>query len=164
MNELFNKISSYHLFNYLLPGCLFVAVATATTEHHLEQTNPVLGLFVYYFYGLMISRVGSLLLKPFLEWIGFLGPAQYADFVAACKNDSKIDELSETNNMYRSLCSLLIVLILLLAITALERNFQGIRKWELPFLIPTFLVLLLFSYKKQTEYITKRVKANLVAK
>lgn len=163
MNELLSKISSYHLFNYLLPGSLFAVVATELTHRQFVQQNLVLGLFVYYFYGLIISRVGSLFVEPFLKWVRFLKFADYRDFVAACKKDPKIDELSETNNMYRTLCTLLITLTLLQGIVLLELKYPQLKRAELPVLIAAVFGLLLFSYKKQTGYITKRVKANVDA-
>ena len=163
MNELLSKISSYHLFNYLLPGSLFAVVATELTHRQFVQQNLVLGLFVYYFYGLIISRVGSLFVEPFLKWVRFLRFADYRDFVAACKKDPKIDELSETNNMYRTLCTLLITLTLLQGIVLLELKYPQLKRAELPVLIAAVFGLLLFSYKKQTGYITKRVKANVDA-
>lgn len=163
MNELLSKISSYHLFNYLLPGSLFAVVATELTHRQFVQQNLVLGLFVYYFYGLIISRVGSLFVEPFLKWVRFLKFADYRDFVAACKKDPKIDELSETNNMYRTLCTLLIALTLLQGIVLLELKYPQLKRTELPVLIAAVFGLLLFSYKKQTGYITKRVKANVDA-
>ena len=161
MNELLSKISSYHLFNYLLPGSLFAVVATALTHRQFVQQNLVLGLFVYYFYGMILSRVGSLFVEPFLRWVRFLKFADYRDFVAACKKDAKIDELSETNNMYRTLCTLLIVLMLLEGIVLLELKYSELKRAELPVLVPIVFGLLLFSYRKQTGYITKRVKANV---
>jgi hypothetical protein len=163
MNELLSKISSYHLFNYLLPGSLFAVVATELTHRQFVQQNLVLGLFVYYFYGLIISRVGSLFVEPFLKWVRFLKFADYRDFVAACKKDPKIDELSETNNMYRTLCTLLIALTLLQGIVLLELKYPQLKRAELPVLIAAVFGLLVFSYKKQTGYITKRVKANVDA-
>jgi len=163
MNELLGKISSYHLFNYLLPGCLFAIVATKFTHHEFTQPNLVLGLFLYYFYGLVISRIGSLVFEPFLRWVKFVTFADYGEFVAACKADSKIDELSEVNNMYRTLCSLLVVLVLLSAYFPIEDKWPGMRQFELPASILILLAIFLLSYRKQTAYITKRVKANLKA-
>lgn len=161
MNELLGKISSYHLFNYLLPGCLFAVVATKFTHHEFTQQNLVLGLFLYYFYGLVISRIGSLVFEPFLRWVKFVTFADYGEFVSACKTDPKIDELSEVNNMYRTLCSLLAVFVFLSAYFPIQAKWPWIRQYELPASISILLAMFLLSYKKQTAYITKRVKANL---
>ena len=76
MNDLLGRISSYHLFNYLLPGCLFAIAAARVTHRQIVPENLALGFFLYYFYGLVISRVGSLAIEPFLKWIGFLNFAE----------------------------------------------------------------------------------------
>ena len=161
MNELLSKISSYHLFNYLLPGCLFGVLASMLTHRPFTQRSIVLGLFVYYFYGLVISRIGSLVVEPLLRRWKFLKFADYGEFIAACRKDPKIDELSETNNMYRTLCTLIIVLILLQGLMFIEIKFPWLRYGEWPALVTLLLTTLLLSYKKQTAYIAKRVKANL---
>lgn len=161
MNELLGKISSYHLFNYLLPGCLFGVVATSLTQRPFTRPSIVLGLFLYYFYGLVISRIGSLVLEPLLRRWKFLKFAEYGEFVAACKKDPKIDELSETNNMYRTLSTLLMVLLLLQGFMLIEMRLPWLRKAEWPALVILLLIMFLLSYKKQTSYIAKRVKANL---
>src|SRR6185437_15825490 len=126
MSELLSKVSSYHLFNYLLPGCLFAIIASKFTGHEFIQQNVVLGLFLYYFYGLVISRIGSLVLEPVLKSLHFLRFAEYGDFVAACKEDPHIAVLSETNNMYRTLSSLLVVLVLAWASPLVEARWGWI--------------------------------------
>lgn len=160
MNDLLSKLSSYHFFNYLLPGCLFAVAATKITHRGFVEQNVVLGLFLYYFYGLVISRFGSLVIEPFLRWVHFITVADYGEFVAACKKDPKIDILSESNNMYRTLCSLLILLVLLRAYVWAEVIYPRLRSWDGPALVAILLAMFLLSYKKQTAYITKRVKAN----
>ena len=49
MKELLAKLSSYNLFNYLLPGILFVVIAEELTKFSFIQEDLVLGVFVYYF-------------------------------------------------------------------------------------------------------------------
>ena len=67
MKELLDKLSSYNIFNYLLPGILFSVLASKTTELNLIQIDIILGVFVYYFIGLIISRIGSLIIEPILK-------------------------------------------------------------------------------------------------
>lgn len=59
-----DKISSYNLFNYFLPGVLFAALADTVTSYNFLQSDLVVGVFVYYFFGLVISRFGSLIIEP----------------------------------------------------------------------------------------------------
>lgn len=67
MDGLLDKISSYNIFNYLLPCSIFAVVADALTSFHVLQEDIVIGLFLYYFIGLVVSRVGSLVIEPSLR-------------------------------------------------------------------------------------------------
>ena len=102
MNEILNKISSYNLFNNLFPGVLFVVIADYFTSFSFTQSDIVSGLILYYFIGLLISRVGSLIVEPFLKWTKLLKFADYHKYVAASKTDPTIEILSEINNTYRT--------------------------------------------------------------
>jgi hypothetical protein len=90
MKEFLDKLSSYNLFNYLLPGIVFVVLSEALTQYSLVQDDIVIGIFLYYFVGLVISRFGSLAIEPMLKRVSFLQFAEYKEFVAACKEDEKI--------------------------------------------------------------------------
>src|SRR5882724_7967172 len=113
LNELLNKISSYNLFNYLLPGILFAVIASKLTRYSFLERDVIVAAFLYYFIGLVVSRFGSLVVEPLLKRSGFIKFADYKSFVAASKQDSKIELLSEANNTYRTLCALFILLLLL---------------------------------------------------
>lgn len=160
MSEIIDKLSSYNLFNYLFPGALFVALSSQVSTRNFAQDDILVALFTYYFIGLVISRIGSLLLEPFLKKIGFLNFANYNSFLSALEKDKKIDEISEANNMYRTLCSLFICLLGLVAIDSIVAVFPEIESFVSPVSIIILFILFLFSYRKQTNYINKRVKAS----
>lgn len=157
MKDLLDKLSSYNIFNYLLPGVLFSVIADKITAYHIIQPNIILGVFLYYFIGLLISRIGSLVIEPVLKYIGFVSFASYSDFVAASKDDSKLELLSEVNNMYRTFISLSLCLILIKVFEQLSNKIQFFKDWQVEIFIVSLLGLFLFSYKKQTAYITKRI-------
>src|SRR6516225_1970768 len=104
MKELLDKLSSYNLFNYFLPGTVFAAVAQRISRHTFKDNNIVIELFTYYFIGLIISRIGSLVLEPMFKKTKFVRFAAYKDFIAASAKDPDIKILSEQNNMFRTLC------------------------------------------------------------
>ena len=110
MKELVEKLSSYNLLNYLLPGALFAVFAERITSYKVIQTDVVVALFLYYFVGMVISRIGSLCVEPFLKLTGFVKFSEYSDFVTVAARDPKLDTLSEANNTYRTLCSLFLAL------------------------------------------------------
>lgn len=160
MKDLLAKLSSYNIFNYLLPGVLFALLAEKVSRHSFLQQDILLGLFLYYFIGLVISRLGSVLLEPLLRKLSFLRFAPYKDFVTAAKVDQKLDLLSEVNNTYRTLCALFATLLLLRLYDSIERQFPALNGWSSVLLLIFLLVLFLFAYRKQTSYITKRIDAN----
>ena len=59
MKEFFDKLAPYHIFNYLLPGTLFVILAEKFVNYNFYQSDIILGLLLYYFIGLAISRIGT---------------------------------------------------------------------------------------------------------
>lgn len=160
MKDFLDKLSSYNLFNYLLPGVLFATFVDGLTSFRILQKDIVIGVFLYYFLGSIVSRIGSLFIEPLLRKFGVVTFAPYEDFVKAAKADPKIEILSEANNTYRTICALV------LSVGTVALYEQASHRW--PFLSPIapyilligLFVLYLFAYKKQTEYITKRVKAN----
>src|SRR5262249_5966126 len=115
MKEFLDKISSYNIFNYLFPGILFAVILPHLSPYSLVQDSIVLGVFVYYFIGLVISRLGSLIIEPILKKIRFLVFLDYRDFVAAEKADPKIELFSEVNNTYRSLVAMIVSLLIVRA-------------------------------------------------
>lgn len=161
MNDLLGKISSYNLFNYLLSGILFVILVDVFTSYSFAQKDLVVGVFLYYFIGLVISRIGSLFVEPVLKWVKFLRFADYADFVSVSKIDSKLEILSEQNNIYRTLIAVFGSVIFLKAFELLKGDFACIAKFQSELLFVFILLLLLFGYRKQTAYITKRIESNL---
>jgi len=104
------KLSSYNLLNYLVPGVITVLVVSKTTHFNLIQQDIWLGAFFYYFVGMLVSRFGSLIIEPILKRIktkkgSFIEFANYGDFAKASSTNPKIEVLSEANNLYRSFIS-----------------------------------------------------------
>lgn len=160
MKDLLDKLSSYNIFNYLLPGVLFAALVSKMTIYPLVQSDIVIGVFLYYFLGLVVSRFGSLVIEPILKKTGFVHFASYRDFVSASKKDDKIEVLSEVNNMYRTLCSLFVLLLLLLGYQSIQSRIPELSQWNPAIAFVLLIVLFLLSYQKQTAYVTKRIEAN----
>lgn len=160
MKELLDKLSSYNIFNNLLPGVLFVQLLNALTNYKVSLDNIVIGATLCYFFGLICSRVGSLLLGPLLLKFNFVKFSTYKEFVVACEQDSKIELLSEVNNMYRTFFSMFIVLIVIKLYEWLSRNYLVLVILAPYISILTLTLLFVFSFKKQTKYINERIKIN----
>ncbi len=164
MKELLDKISSYNLFNYLVPGILFVYLADRFTSLSLIQENLLMAFFVYYFVGLIISRFGSLIVEPFLKKIKLVKFADYKDFVKISKTDPKLDILSESNNMYRTISSMSILLLIVMLYDVIESYMKSIVQFRPYILVIVLIAIFIASYRKQTSYITKRIESQKKAK
>jgi hypothetical protein len=162
LKEILDKLSSYNIFNYLLPGIVFIVLVGKLTHYSLVQPDIVLGAFLYYFIGLVISRIGSLVIEPILKKISFVKFAEYKDFVAATKNDPKLEVLSESNNSYRTLSAMFLLLIALKIYEKVSGYFPRVARSNAEMLVILLFFMFLFAYRKQTAYITKRVQANQV--
>jgi hypothetical protein len=160
MNELLTKLSSYNLFNYLLPGVIFAILASETTGYDLIQKDIVTGVFLYYFLGMVVSRLGSLAIGPLLKRLSFVKFADYKAFVVASKKDTQIEVLSEVNNTYRTLCSMFSLLLMLKVYEKIEAKLPLLKEWDATLLMLALFVMFLFAYKKQTSFIVERIKAN----
>ena len=153
MNDLINKISSYNLFNYLLPGAIFVVFVEYSTDYKILHENMILNAFLVYFIGLVISRIGSLIIEYPLKKI--VPHEKYSDFIDASSRDKKIETLSEVNNMYRTFISLFILLL----IFKICDSFWGwIKNYTFYILAVLLLIIFVAAYIKQTKYVGKRVR------
>lgn len=159
MNELVQKISTYNIFNYLFPGAIFAYMVETFTKFNLVQKDILMSLFLYYFIGLVISRIGSLIIEPILKRSGFVLHVRYKNYISASKEDDIIKILSEQNNVYRNMLAMIIVIGCVVFYDTIVDFYPVISKY-VSFLVLTSLGLLfLFSYRKQTSYIKKRVKS-----
>ena len=156
--EIVEKISSYNLFNNLLPGVLFVYAISNITNFNLLVDNVIIVIFLYYFVGLVISRFGSFVVEPLLRKIKFIRFADYKDFLSASEQDSKIELLSEVNNMLRTFISLFVFILLTFIYDKIAVRFCIPIENTIIILIVALLVLFVFSYRKQTTFIRKRVE------
>lgn len=159
MSSIIEKLDSYQILTNLLPGVFFGLTLKFFLGLSFPTQNIGEDIVVYYFMGLIINRIGSLLVEPILKKVRFIKYVPYPDFVKAAKVDSKIDTLSEMNNYTRSLltCVLLLPVIQILQVLSSKWTwFYSNWKWSV---IAFLVILMLFAYRKQTDYVRKRVEA-----
>ena len=125
------------------------------------QTNVLVNLAVFYFFGMLVGRVGSLIVEPILLKTKIIEYSMYSDFVKASKEDSLIDILKESNNMYRTFTGVFLSLLLVKGVDAVVTLMRlNSMVTSLTIIVLLFLVFLL-SYRKQTAYIKNRVKKTI---
>ena len=159
MNNFIEKLGSYQIITNLLPGVFFGMALRLLLGIVVPMENIGEEIMVYYFMGLIINRISSLVVKPILKKCRFIQEVPYSDYAKVAKVDSKIDVLSEANNYFRALLTscLLLIVIAILQISICNIKWFSLN-WKWLSLIFSSL-LFLFAYKKQTKFICKRIEA-----
>ncbi len=158
MREIIDKISSYNLFNYLFPGILFVVLLQKFTSYNLLQEDIVEGVFLYYFIGLLINRIGSLIVEPILTHFKFIKFRPPEEYRRASKLYPKIEIFSEINNMFRGMCATFLALIVLVISEQLGLEVKISYMPDKIIIILLLFIILLFSYRKQTKIMLDRIE------
>lgn len=164
MDGILEKLDSYNILTNLLPGAFFVVGLRYLLSMEFPVKSVAEEVFLYYFVGLVINRLGSLITEPLSKKIGFLQFAPHPDFVAACSLNAKINALSEMNDHFRNLLTGTVCIPAVWAAKLLAEiwPFFG-ENWEW-FLVFGLGILFLFSYRKQTAYVRKHVEQALEPK
>lgn len=156
MEAFLSKVSEYNVFNYLLPGAVFVYLIDMFGDAHLLHENVLINIFILYFVGMVMSRVGSLVIEPALIKVKFIKYASYKNYLKAIKVDEKIPILLLENNTYRTFIAVFTVA----SITLMYKSFcehilnKGAGVW----VCIVMLILFLSAFRKQTDFIRKRVE------
>ncbi|MGB4800927.1 MAG: hypothetical protein WBP03_05450 [Candidatus Saccharimonadales bacterium] len=159
MEDLLKKISQYQLFNFLLSGTVLAVLLNKTTSINLIYENIIIGFFAFYFLGLVISRVGSLIVEPVLKKLKIIEFVPYDDYLSAVKADTKIDTLSQENNTYRTLIATFLVFVIVYTLDRFAADLITRNSTASTYIFAVLMLLLfIFAYRKQTDYITERVR------
>lgn len=152
MENLINKGSEYNIFNNLFIGAIGFLILKVYFEVNLDDVLCL--IFTIYFIGMTINRIGSVILEQILKKLKFISKVKYNEYIEASKIDKKLDIINQERNIYRSLFTLGIIMLLLESASL----FCDINK--IPIIIPIIFITLLygFSFRKQNKYIVKRVK------
>lgn len=161
VTKLLEKLSSYQILNYLIPGSVFCVLLKHLVGYDVVHFSMVENVIICYFVGMVNSRLGSLILYPILKKTKFINEAEYPDFVTAEKKDSKITVFSDINNVFRSFANVMLLLLCSLGIKNIDciSNFViGNIDW---IAIISLFIIFLFSVRKQTKFVRNRVEANI---
>lgn len=157
MNELLSKLSSYNIFNYLLPGAVFSILAERIAL--LESPDQIVEQLVwYYFLGMVISRLGSIVVEPILKRVKFVTYSNYDDYLTACKSDGKLETMVEVSNTYRTVATAFFTLLvgLLYVSASAWIGIDGMLQAKIA--ISLVFVLFLLSFRKQVGFVVERVE------
>lgn len=126
----------------------------------LPSNHIIQEVVLFYFIGLIISRIGSLLIEPILKKLCKRNYCSYNDYIDGSQEDSKIELFLEVNNTFRTMIALGIV-SLVTDIIVRSSIFSCISDYYSIVIAVLFIILFTASYIKQTKMVSKRVeKAN----
>lgn len=162
MSEFIKLLTTYNLFNSLVPGIVFVIFLKHYTKYDLIQPDILTGLIFYYFLGMVINRIGSLIIEPILKNIFTF--KDYSDYIKASKKDQKIELLSEINNTYRTIIALFFCIFFSKLYEVIMVYIVVSHSIEISLIVFAILMLFIFSYKKQISFIGARIDAALKKK
>lgn len=154
MEKIIEKIEIYHFINYLLPGTIFVAIFNKIFENNFFDSNIVIVVIEYYFIGLILSRIGLVLLQPIFKKTKIIKYADYNKYIKASKEDDKLEILQREANQYRTYIATFIILAIVQSYICIEnKNFTIILV-----LFVGLAILFTLAYKKQIKFIVDRVE------
>jgi hypothetical protein len=160
MEKIFDKLSSYNVLNNIIPGAAFFWLCKLFRIVILPTSSTIENLLIYYFCGMVVSRIGSLVVEKVCIEVKFVSYAPKKDYIDAAKKDELIPKLLETSNLYRTCAGM----SLMIAICKLYINIahQFILYREITFWVVIILMFVLFvcSFRKQTNQILSRVHAS----
>lgn len=155
---IFNKISSYNILNYLIPGTVLCLLLECLLEwNFLKFGNWYEAGIVFYFVGMVNSRIGSLVVEPILKKFWGSKFCGYRDYVVAEKSDSVIAKLNMENNVFRSFISVSFVLLVAMGWDALIGACPELQSCGKVLIVVGLLILFVCAYLKQVGYISRRV-------
>ena len=157
MDKFLNKLSEYHFIQSLVPGMIFTYCSKMFYGINFLTDKPVYDFIVILIIGLIISRIGSIIVEPMLRKTKILNFCKYSNYIEASQKDSIIKNLSETNNLYRVIIATFLVLLVEKLYIFLAEKFTWLNDWFYLIISVLLIVLFIFSYRKQTNYIKQRV-------
>jgi hypothetical protein len=85
VTKILEKISTYQILNYMIPGSILCLLLKYLVGYDLLMFSVVENIVVVYFIGMVNSRLSSLVLKHFLKKIKIINEADHKEFILALK-------------------------------------------------------------------------------
>ena len=174
------KVSSYDLFNNFFPGIIFCYIVERFTRISFVEGELWEKLFLYYFIGMILSRIGSMIVEKLLKKIQiknektkeiepFLNYAPYDEYMEAEEKEPFIKTLNTVNNIYRTMTAMFIVVMGVKLYDIFLYDY--VVQWEVigkdvVFICVCLILIVLFAFsnRKQTAFIRSRVKKIIKSK
>ena len=159
LEKFLEKIGIYNILNNLIPGTIVVWMCDGFDIFSIAQQTVIEKIFICYFCGILVSRVGSIIVEPIIKLFfrkkGFHAP--HAEYIKACEYDKKIEELNAVSNMYRTFIGVVVcVLFAKVYVISMDKIFF-LQRFNFFIILGFLFILFLLSYVKQVKYIKSRI-------
>jgi hypothetical protein len=158
MEKVIERISSYNLFNNLLPGTIYAVFIDSIGQISLITDSMILNFLLFYCWGVIIGRFGSVVIERIAKKLKIVQYAEYSDFITVSEKDKKLETLLEMNNMYRTFIALFVIIVITKLYKLLLDYCAFLYKINDYIVFAILIVLFVFSFRKQTRYIHDRVQ------
>lgn len=166
MDNLLNILGEYEVFTNFIPGVIFYKLSNPDIQSFVDDDNLLVFFIMCYFIGLVINRIGSLILEPIFmkcKLIEYVDYEKYIKVGEETQKYKKTEALMKINNLFRTLSAeftLLFLIYLIYLPTNIKSSYIAIGYNELlhELLFAIFAIIFILSYRKQTKYIRKRIE------
>ena len=83
MDNFMEKLSSYNILNNLFPGAVYCFLMKFICSVDFISDNIISDILIYYFVGMIISRLGSVVIEPLYKKIRIVSFADYPKSVSS---------------------------------------------------------------------------------
>ena len=97
------------------------------------------------------------IIEDLLKKIKIIEIVDYSEYMLASKTDNKVDLLQVEANQYRTYISMQVLLICIYVYQVIIGIFSF--KFQVVILLIILLIIFILSYKKQHDFIIKRIKS-----
>ena len=157
MKEIIEKVSSYNIFNNLYPGVVFIVLICQITTYDIPINNEVILLFLSYFTGMILSRIGSVAIEPIIDKMKLYEKQPYKEYINAVQKDAKIETLLESSNTFRTLISTIVSILIVKIYNLIEIKFSIDVTLKIYIFLVIVLIIFVISFIKNTNFIIKRI-------
>lgn len=161
MESILQNISEYRLLNNLIPGGFFVGALSWAAGWASSEVNFIFIIAISYVAGVVLSRLGSLIVEPVAKKVFKLEFAPYDEYCQAEKRYPKLASMNTENSTFRTFVAMSACLLLGAPIIGLFGMGDGRALSLLVIASALAVAIFMLAYIKQTNYIVGRVKNEL---
>lgn len=157
INSLFNKLSAYQLLSLILPGASLLGIMKFIFSIDIKVDDNIWWfLLASYVVGIIISRIGSLLIEETFKKYGIIEKYDVTAYSDKRKEDDLVETLLSFANLYRSFCVLSFCLVIITGI----KGYAFCIYWYYYLLELLLSVLFGASFCKQYKYFKDSIQIN----